>query len=78
MAESSTVGWWVNVRHQHEVYWAPVPQFNAAGPPPGSPDFVVSGIGQTTDWIGTAYGYQLVLTFNEGINGMWAVWRRPG
>ncbi len=76
VSESSTVGWWVNVRHQHEVYWAAVPRFDSQGPPAGAPDFVVSGIGKPTDWDGTRYGYRLVLTYNEGANGIWAVWRR--
>ena len=40
--------------------------------------YVVAGTdsGKPTDWDGTKYGYSLVLTYHEGNNGNWAVWRR--
>ncbi len=38
--------------------------------------FVVSGFGRPAGWSGSAYGYRLVLRFDEGANGTWAVWRR--
>jgi hypothetical protein len=68
------VGWWVNLRHQHEVYWAALPQFNPKGAPPDGVMFVVVSIGQPTDWDGTRYGYSLVLRCHEA-HGNWAVWR---
>jgi hypothetical protein len=74
IAEASTVGWWVNLRHQHEVYWSALPRFPATGAPPGSPTFVVAGTGKPTDFDGTRYGYTLVLRYDEGGFGTWAVW----
>jgi hypothetical protein len=74
VAEANTVGWWINLRHQREVYWAALPRFNPTGAPPDGVMFVVAPIGQSTDWDGTRYGYTLVLRYHEAY-GNWAVWR---
>ena len=77
VAEASTVGWWINLRHQHEVYWQALPRFDGKGAAPDGTRFVVAGIGKPTDWDGTRYGYTLVLRHDEGGFGTWAVWRHP-
>jgi hypothetical protein len=74
VAEASNVGWWVNLRHQREVYWAALPRFDPKGAPPDGVMFVVVPVGQPMDWDGTRYGYTLVLRCHEA-NGNWAVWR---
>jgi 4-amino-4-deoxy-L-arabinose transferase-like glycosyltransferase len=74
VAEANTVGWWINLRHQREVYWAALPRFDPTGAPPDGVMFVVAPIGQSTDWDGTRYGYTLVLRYHEAY-GNWAVWR---
>jgi hypothetical protein len=77
IVEASTIGWWVNLRHQHEVYWQALPRFDPLGPAPTA-QYVVASThsGKPTDWDGTRYGYTLVLTHDEGVNGNWAVWRK--
>jgi hypothetical protein len=76
VAEASTLGWWINLRHQREVYWSAVPRFNPAGPPPASTTYAVALIGKPGDWDGTRYGYVLVRRVDEGSQGIWAVWRK--
>jgi 4-amino-4-deoxy-L-arabinose transferase-like glycosyltransferase len=75
--EDSTIHWWINMRHQREVYWQHMPSFDPAkGAPPTPAMFVVATAAKPTDWDGNRYGYTLVLRFAEGGYGTWAVWRR--
>lgn len=82
VVEDPRVGWWVNTRHQHEIYWDALPAFDPAGPPPTALYVIArandsSGKpGDATIWDGTEYGYVLIATKLERGYGNWAVWRR--
>jgi hypothetical protein len=71
VAEASDVPWYINQRHQREVYWQSLPQFSPSGGPAGSPSYVVS----LASWPGTFYDYQVDITYKEG-KIVWIVWRR--
>jgi hypothetical protein len=71
VAETTDVAWYVNQRHQREVYWASLPLFSSTGGPPGQPSYVIT----LPTWDGPKYGYQFDITSHEGYVS-WTVWRR--
>jgi hypothetical protein len=71
VAETTDVAWYVNQRHQGEVYWASLPLFSSSGPPPGAPSYVIT----LPTWDGPKYGYHLDITCHEEYVS-WTVWRR--
>jgi hypothetical protein len=70
--EATNVPWTVSQRHQREVYWSPLTQFNSRAPLPGRPAYVVAA----TDWPGRRYGYVEVLSYHEPKRAVWVVWQR--
>ena len=76
--QANSVSWMMVLRHQHEVYWEPLPTFDPVnGAPPGHPEWVVAstGTGKPTDWYGWNYGYKEVLRFPDGYAGTCVVWK---
>lgn len=85
VVEDPTIGWFVNVRHQHEVYWSALPAFDPFGPEPTAKYVIARSVDPRYPkridvyiWDGTQHGYSPVITGHEGGNGNWTVWRRNG
>jgi hypothetical protein len=70
--EADNVPWKINQRHQREVYWAALHEFNSTGGPSGDPTYVVS----LNTWNGYAYGYVVDRAFADPDKTKWIVWRR--
>jgi hypothetical protein len=78
IVQASSVSWMLVLRHQHEVYWEPLPTFEpTAGMPPGRPTYVIASTatGKPTDWYGWDFGYEEVLRFKDAYAGVCVVWR---
>jgi hypothetical protein len=71
IVEADNVPWRINQRHQREVYWEQLHQFNYSGGPSGDPKYVIS----LSTWDGYNYGYVVDRVFTDPDKTTWMVWQ---